>query len=205
VVQSAKLSHAFVRTHVLHMLDVHSKGMFLWVVLVLQELKAIMLLAEVEQAILTMPDSLHGVFKHIMRRLARTLWVLQQKFRCKLLKLLVPAKHALLMDEVHEALQLNYALDSASVGTSCKLLLDDTELVLICGLMATVWNWSIRLIHLTAHEYLKCDPADLKVDAELREFFVDVGTGNAGITGLCTKYLSTHCVARAEQAERVNT
>jgi hypothetical protein len=129
----------------------------------------------------------------------------QQKFCCKLLKLLALAKRALLLDEVHEALQLDYALDSASVGAGCQLLLDDTELELICGPMATVRNRSICLIHLTAHEHLKCDPADLKVDAELRKFFVDVGTGNARITGLCTKYLSTHCVARAKQAERVNT
>jgi hypothetical protein len=46
VAQSAKLSHLFVRMRMLHMLDVRSKGMFLWVALVLQELEAIVSLAE---------------------------------------------------------------------------------------------------------------------------------------------------------------
>jgi hypothetical protein len=190
ILHSAKLSDARVRSRIVRMLNARSKGMFLWVVLVIKELESIVSIAEIEEAIVSLPETLEGVYERIIRRLARTLNASRRVLCCKLLRWLTLATRALLLDEVNEALKLDYSSEPGSIF-SPNLLLSDGELELICGSMATVRNRSIRLIHLTTHEYLQQDPTALQLGKELHAFFVNVGEENARITSLCTKYLST--------------
>jgi hypothetical protein len=191
VAASSQLSNALVRSRVLRALNVRNNGMFLWVVLVIQELELIVSVFEVEQAIMSLPEGLEGIYERIIRRLAGTLKGSRRTVCYKLLRLLALAKRALLLSEVNEALKLDYSLELGS-SVSHSLLIPTSELEIICGSLVTVRNQSIRLVHLTAHEYFQQDPCVLHLEKELHEFFVDVGKGNARITGLCVKYLSVH-------------
>jgi hypothetical protein len=87
----------------------------------------------------------------IIRWLARTLKASQRVFCCTLLWLLAPAKRALLLEEIIEALKLDYSSKPEFV-VSQNLLLSSSELKLTCSSMSTVRNRTIRLIHLTTHE-----------------------------------------------------
>jgi hypothetical protein len=190
---SPMLSDAHVRHRILTMLNARNKGMFLWVAMVLKELETTVSVYEIEATILSMPEDLEGVYKRILERLSRTLKRSQKKLCCKIVRLLAVAKRAFLLEELNEALKLEFS-DDGGHAISLGLLYSHTDLERFCGSLATVRNRSIRLIHASTHEYLLKPPGQLQLKSELWDFFGDVGEENARIAELCTRYISTHCV-----------
>ena len=70
---SAQLSHPLVRDLVITKLCNAHDGMFLWVYLVLKELKSCISLAQVQHALENLPTGLDGIYKSIVQRLETNL------------------------------------------------------------------------------------------------------------------------------------
>jgi hypothetical protein len=157
----------------------------------------------VEETILSLPDSLEGVYERILRRLSQT-WKGRRKELCrKMLKWLALAKRTLQLVEVREALKLDFSSDT-SRGFSDDLLISESQLELFCGSLVTVRNQSIRLIHASAHKYLQQPSQEERFDKGLNEFLVDAATENARISGLCTKSLSAYCTSHGQDSKELS-
>ena len=70
---SPRLSHPLVRDLVIKKLCNAHDGMFLWVYLVLKELKSCISMAKVQDALAKLPTGLNGIYKSILHRLQTTL------------------------------------------------------------------------------------------------------------------------------------
>ena len=70
---SSRLSHPLVRDLVIMKLCNAHDGMFLWVYLVLKELKSCISMAQVQDALAKLPTGLDGIYKSILHRLETNL------------------------------------------------------------------------------------------------------------------------------------
>lgn len=70
---SPRLSHPLVRDLVIQKLSSAHDGMFLWVYLVLKELKSCISKAQVQDALVKLPTGLDGIYKSILQRLQTNL------------------------------------------------------------------------------------------------------------------------------------
>lgn len=70
---SPQLSHSLVRDQVFSRLSNAHSGMFLWVHLMLKELKTCFSVAQVQRALVELPKGLDGIYKGILQRLRDTL------------------------------------------------------------------------------------------------------------------------------------
>jgi hypothetical protein len=204
VVHSDVLSNPLIRHQIVRMVTERSQGMFLWMVLVLRVLESIVLVQDIEGAILSMPETLEGVYERILRRLSQTLKGQQKSVCCRILKWLALAKRTLQLHEVREALRLDFSSDRSG-SLSENLLISESQLELFCGSLVTVRSRLIRLVHASTHEYLQRTPHEQLPGNTLDEFFVDAGAENARIAGLCTSYLLTHCDSRNRNAEKLSS
>ena len=70
---SSQLSHPLVRDLITTKLSTAHNGMFLWVYLVLKELKSCVSIAQVQDALAKLPMGLDGIYRSILQRLETTL------------------------------------------------------------------------------------------------------------------------------------
>jgi hypothetical protein len=70
---SPRLSRSLVRDLVISKLSNAHNGMFLWVYLVLKELKSCFSVAQVQEALVQLPKGLDGIYESIILRLQTTL------------------------------------------------------------------------------------------------------------------------------------
>lgn len=204
---SSRLSQPSVRESVVTKLCNSHGGMFLWVYLVLKELKTCISSKQVDEALRNLPKGLDGLYKSITQRLNATLeknslelcckvmaWVLTatvSKFlhtsiRCRLL---IKSKRPLKVDEIKEALAFHYQLDGHI------LLCDDgsfpyshKDIELACGSLVTIQNGTLQVIHLTVKDYLKSSSGSTSSD-----FCIEPRQASLQLTAVCFLYIAAHC------------
>lgn len=195
VSKSAILSDLRVRSRIIRILNTRSKGMFLWVSLMLKELESRSTVDEIESALASLPDGLSEVYERILVRLHRTLKPSRRAFCCKLLKWITLAKRPLRLDEIGEALKLEYATVTSDSGFTTNLLCSVRDLELTCGSLVTVQNQFIQIIHLSAREFLMTPSNSSPLRQRLQTFLIDQAEDNALVASICVVYLSSCCVA----------
>ncbi|KAI4090072.1 MAG: hypothetical protein LQ339_008446 [Xanthoria mediterranea] len=186
VSQSEILSNALVRHRITRILSIRSKGMFLWVALMIKELD-LCTLEEIDRTLDLLPDGLNEVYERILTRLHDSLKASHKTCCCRLLKWITLAKRPLRLTEVGEALKIQYELD---IDTQ-HLLCSTRELELVCGSLVTVKEGIIQLIHLSTKEFLIDQKRASDLGQDLRAFFVRAQDDSALLSGICVKYLST--------------
>ena len=194
VSQSSMLSDPRVRSRIVRVLSVRSKGMFLWVALMLKELESRSTIDEIESALSSLPDGLNEVYERILTRLHNTLKPSRRMFCCRLLKWITLAKRPLRLDEVGEALKLEYATATGDSSFTQNLLCSVRELELVCGSLVTVKNQSIQLIHLSTREFLLTPGESLPLRHTLHAFLVRWAEDSALLASICVMLISPHCV-----------
>ena len=194
VSQSSMLSDPRVRSRIIRILSVRSKGMFLWVALMLKELESRSTIDEIESALSSLPDGLNEVYERILTRLHNTLKPSRRTFCCRLLKWITLAKRPLRLNEVEEALKLEYAMATGDSSFTQNLLCSVRELELVCGSLVTVKNQSIQLIHLSTREFLLTPVESSPVGHMLHAFLVRRAEDSALIASICVMFISPHCV-----------
>lgn len=190
--QSEILSNALVRHRITRILSIRSKGMFLWVALMIKELD-LCTVEEIDHTLDRLPDGLNEVYERILTRLHDTLKPSRKTFCCRLLKWITLAKRPLRLTEVGEALRLQYAAAIDS-GYTQHLLCSTRELELVCGSLVTVKDGIIQLIHLSTKEFLIDQKRASALRQDLHAFFVRTQDGSALLSGICVRYLSTCCI-----------
>ncbi|KAL9637041.1 MAG: hypothetical protein Q9204_002025 [Flavoplaca sp. TL-2023a] len=170
VSQSSILSHPRVRHRIVRLLNLRSKGMFLWVALMIKELEARSTIEELDDALDSLPDGLNDIYERILLRLHKSLKPSRKTFCCRLLKWITLAKRPLRLAEVGEALRLQYEAAIDGQGFSQNLLCSTRELELICGSLVTVKDQTIQLIHLSTKEFLMNSAKASYISQNLHEF-----------------------------------
>lgn len=196
VSKSAILSDLRVRSRIVRILNIRSKGMFLWVALMLKELESRSTIDEIESALASLPDGLSEVYEQILVRLHRTLKPSRRVFCCRLLRWITLAMRPLRLDEIGEALKLEYGTITSDSGFTPNLLCSVRDLELACGSLVTVQNQFIQLIHLSAREFLMSPSKSSPLGQRLETFLIDQSEDSALIASICVACLSSCCAAR---------
>lgn len=194
VSQSSMLSDPRVRSRIVRILNVRSKGMFLWVALMLKELESRSTIDAIESALSSLPDGLNEVYERILIQLHNTLKPSRKTFCCRLLKWITLAKRPLRLDEIGEALKLEYATATGDPSFTQNLLCSVRELELVCGSLVTVKNQLIQLIHLSTREFLLTPVESSSLRHTHHAFLVQRAEDSALLASICVLFISPYCV-----------
>lgn len=171
---SPQLSHPLVRDSVITKLCNDHDGMFLWVYLVLKELKSCISIAKVQDALAKLPTGLDGIYKSILYRLQTTLTSSSLDLCSKVLTWVVSAvvgsnlglyqryngltylQRPLVIHEIKHALTLHYDMDGDTLLTDDRSFpYSEKDVELICGSLVTIRKGTLQVIHLTVKEFLR--------------------------------------------------
>lgn len=171
---SPQLSHPLVRDSVITKLCNDHDGMFLWVYLVLKELKSCISIAKVQDALAKLPTGLDGIYKSILYRLQTTLTSSSLDLCSKVLTWVVSAvvgsnlglyqryngltylQRPLGIHEIKHALTLHYDMDGDTLLTDDRSFpYSEKDVELICGSLVTIRKGTLQVIHLTVKEFLR--------------------------------------------------
>ena len=108
VARNPRLSHPLVHNIVKESLVNQHNGIFLWVNLVLRELKACMSVEEVQATLMQVPSGLEGIYTKILRRLKESLTRRAAELSKNILTWVLGSARALSMDVLREALSFQY-------------------------------------------------------------------------------------------------
>ena len=195
VSRSPKLSHPLVRSSVLEALQTHSNGMFLWVVLMIKDLKSKASIFEIQDALLALPEGLDNMYERILRRLDSSLKSSPKELCLKVLRWVVCATRPLKLKELEEALKLEYNTERprSEFDVDNALLYTERDIELACGSLLTIRSGTVQLIHLSAGEFLQKPSIRLNTEDALRQYLVDVPSVSARIASHCVSYLLSQC------------
>ena len=167
VLGSPRLSHTLVRDLVIARLSTGHSGMFLWVYLMLKELKSCFSVTQVQGVLANLPKGLDGIYESILQRLRDNLPTASLDLCYKVLTWVVSAivcrlfvaitrfvltrdQRPLKVDELKHALSLHHEIE----GDTLLFEYAEKDIELICGSLVTVRQGTLQVIHLTVKEFL---------------------------------------------------
>ena len=161
------------RQHMVSKILTKSAGCFLWVTLILQELRRVHTSAEIRQVLEEVPTDMDDLYSRILNSMSRAS---HGKVLAKaILTWTVCSARPLTADELHHALQIDLkdSIDSVerSIATSCG------HLVYIDG------HSRVQMVHQTARDFL------LRANSA-SEFAIDGRRGHKRLTMCCLEYLN---------------
>lgn len=185
------LSDPRVRPRIIRILNARSKGMFLWTALMIKELDSLNSINEIDDTLSSTPEDLDGVYGRILSRLHATMKPSKRSLCTRLLKWIVLAKRPLSLEELTEALRMEYATTSSGFNFAQNFLCSGKELELVCGSLVTIRNGAIQLIHVSTKEYLLNPIGSNDRHNGLQEFLVSIVEGSADVANRLICYIPT--------------
>lgn len=192
VSKSPKLCHPLIQSSVIRVLQNRNRGMFLWVALMIKELKSKGSIYEIRESLDSLPEGLDKVYERILTRLRDSLKSSAREFCCRLLKWIVCATRPLKLQEMRDALQIDYSANSF-IGSDETLLYSERDFELACGSLVVIRYGAIQLVHLSARDYLQKTELDPMLPPDLNGFFVDSEKSSSLLAAHCTSYLLKNC------------
>ena len=192
VLKSPKLCHPLVRSSIIRILQNRNRGMFLWVALMIKELKSKVSLYEISKSLESLPEGLGKVYEGILTRLENCLSSSAKTFCYRLLKWIVCATRPLKLQEMRDALQIDYSANDFS-GSHETLLYSERDFELACGSLVVVRSGAVELLHLSARDYLQKRAIDPDLPRALSGFFVDPEKSSSSLATHCASYLLGCC------------
>lgn len=209
VAASSRLSHPLVRDLVIKKLCNTHSGMFLWVYLILKELKSCFSMAQVQDTLRKLPTGLDGIYESILQRLQTTLtrpsfdlcsklltWVVSAVVGSNLIlsqlhKGLTSFQRPLGVDEIKQALTIQYDMDGDTLLAEDRSFpYSDKDVELICGSLITIREGTLQVIHLTVKEFLRS-----RHETDDPTFFgllVDPEHASRQLTLVCLRCIAAH-------------
>lgn len=154
VARSVRLSHHLVRDTVIKSLLTQHNGMFLWVSLMLKELKACISVEEVQLTLMQVPSGLEGVYIKILRRLGESLNRRAAGVTKNILTWVLGSARALTMDELKEALCCQYQAQGHTLLSDGEFPYADKDIENMCGSLISIRHGQIQTVHQSTKEYL---------------------------------------------------
>lgn len=172
------------RQQIIETLTSRHDGMFLWVFLMIKELKSLATIKEVEKRLSAIPQGLEGMHRAIILRLSRTLGPSALRIALKVLSWVTFAVRPLRLSEIREILQFEIKQGS----DDDDLLYSENDLELLCGSLVTTRNGVLQLIHLSIKEITQERPRDMLPENPCWPFYVDVQKTSSQVANLCVLY-----------------
>ncbi len=178
---------SFLRRRIIDTLSSGHGGMFLWVFLMIKELKSLATVKEVEERLSAIPQGLKGLHRAIILRLSKTLSDSELNIALKVLRWVVLAVRPLRLSEIREILQFEIKQDA----DDDDLLYSEKDLELICGSLVTTRNGVLQLIHLSTKEIIQERPEDMLPEDKCWSFYVDMRKISPQVANLCVSYMNS--------------
>ena len=190
--RNARLSHPLVRNIVMkNLLDQHD-GMFLWVTLMLKELKACISVEEVQLTLAQIPSGLEGIYVKIVKRLEESLTRRAAEVARNILTWVLGSAKALTMDELKEALSCQYQAQGHTLLSDGEFPYTDKDIENMCGSLISVRHGAIQTVHQSTKEYLGRLGKDRELSHDLSILPTSVDT-SLQLTSVCLKYQEQIC------------
>ena len=170
-------------------------GMFLWAYLMIQELKELGTVREVNEALGSLPKGLNNMHESIITRLNATLHPAHRRLAIKILKWIVCAVRPLRLAELQEVMRFEIREGRSSTRQPADdddFLYSDKDIELACGALVDTRNGTIQLIHLSTKEILLRKPSHMLPEDPRLDFYVDARRENPYMAALCISYISSH-------------
>lgn len=190
--RNVRLSHPLVRNIVTKkLLDQHD-GMFLWVTLMLKELKACISVEEVQKTLAQIPSGLEGIYTKIVKRLQKSLTRQAAEVARSILTWVLGSARALTMDELREALSCQYQAKGHTLLSDGEFPYTDKDIENMCGSLISVRHGQIQTVHQSTKEYLVRLGEDRVLSQDLSILPTSVDT-SLQLTSVCLTYQEHFC------------
>ena len=190
--RNVRLSHPLVRNIVMKkLLDQHD-GMFLWITLMLKELKACISLEEVQMTLAQIPSGLEGIYTKIVKRLEKSLTRRAAEVARNILTWVLGSARALTMDELREALSCQYQAQGHTLLSDGEFPYTDKDIESMCGSLISIWHGQIQTVHQSTKEYLVRLGEDRALSQDLSILPTSVDT-SLQLTSVCLTYQEQLC------------
>ena len=170
-------------------------GMFLWAYLMIQELKELGTVREVNEALRNLPRGLESMHENIITRLNATLHPAHRQLAIRILKWIICAVRPLRLVELQEAMRFEFRQGRSSTRQSTDdddFLYSEKDIELACGALVLTRNGTLQLIHLSTKEILLRKPPQMPPADPRLDFYVDARRENLHMATLCVAYISSH-------------
>lgn len=152
--RNPRLSHPLVRDTIMRCLLSQHEGMFLWVSLMLKELKVCISVEEVQTTLTQIPSGLEGVYIKIIRRLGGSLTRRAAEVTKNILTWVLGSARTLMMDELKEALSCQYRAQGHTLLSDGEFPYTDKDIENMCGSLILIRHGHIQTLHQSTKEYL---------------------------------------------------
>ena len=193
IAMSDVLSLTELREHVFQVLKDKSDGMFLWVRLMVDDLKKSASLSECKERLQNLPRGLEEAYQLVFLRLTQKLDSFERRLAQNILAFTITAYRPLHFDELRYAHALQTRpLEAVTQPLEDYLLLQPPQRLLdVCGGLVTIADGFLRLTHSSAKDFL-VRPENQWVhgsDRSILDFRVDVTQVHRRFAWLCLDYL----------------
>jgi tetratricopeptide (TPR) repeat protein len=202
--KSKLLSKPHIRDVVFQTLERKSDGMFLWVKLMIEDLKKSVTEDEVMKRLNVMPRGLEETYRLLYSELFKSFDPIELSLAKSILVLAIASCRPLTIDELRYA----HALHVGSASTLDQHLPpDDTRwIVKLCGNMIDIVDNQVQLVHFSVREFLT-RPEDrwlCSADREILPFRVDLEAAHGSFAWLCTDYLAMSKVDLSQETSSLD-
>ena len=154
VARNVRLSHPLVRDIIMKNLLNQHDGMFLWVTLMLKELKACVSVEEVQTTLIQLPSGLEAIYTKIIRRLEESLTRRAAEVTKSILTWVLGSARALTMDELREGLSCQYQAQGHTLLSDGEFPYTDKDIETMCGSLISIRHGQIHTVHQSTKDFL---------------------------------------------------
>ena len=192
VARNVRLSHPLVRDTVVKCLLTQHDGMFLWVKLMLKELKACISVEEVQLTLIQVPSGLEGVYIKIVKRLQESLTRRAAEVTKNILTWVLGSARFLTMDELREALYCQYQAQGHTLLSDGEFPYADKDIENMCGSLITIRRGQVQTVHQSTKEHLVELSEDRRLIQGLSILPTSVDT-SLQLASICLMYQENLC------------
>ncbi|KAL8969768.1 MAG: hypothetical protein Q9197_004170 [Variospora fuerteventurae] len=192
VARNPRLSYPLVRDVIKEFLLNQHNGMFLWVILMLKELKACISVEEVQTTLMQVPSGLEGIYTKIVRRLEESLTRRAAEVTKNILTWVLGSAKTLSMDELREALSFQYQAQGHTLLSDGEFPYADKDIENMCGSLVSIRHGQIQTVHQSTKEYLVGLGEDWRPSQALAILPTSVDT-TLQLASICLKYQEKLC------------
>ena len=192
VARNVRLSHPLVRDIVIDSVLNQHNGMFLWVVLMLKELKACISVEDVQMTLMQVPSGLEGLYSKIIRRLEQSLTRRAAEVAKNILTWVLGSARTLTMDELREALSCQYQAQGHTLLSDGEFPYADKDIENMCGSLISIRHGQIQTVHQSTKRYLVGLGEDQRLSQGLSILPTSVDT-SLQLASICLTYQDKLC------------
>lgn len=185
-----------------------ANGSFLWAALVIEELRRKQTPSEIVETLKTTPPGVEALYESILVRYRNELDKDTRKICRAVLRWLACATRPLCINEVWEALRVEYTLLASGSSTDEGFFLTRREMVDSCGSLVREENKTLLLAHLSLSEFLRKPLPAAYPSLEVQEFSMNLSEASWKLALTSLQYITTcskyYCSGSLDRYRRLN-